>query len=83
MCPVGGVQSISILSFEPKGKSIPVERFSSYLKSTDNALLQKVRISLAKKLIEQKVIKGKYLLVDSYPIKANVRENNLKINVRN
>lgn len=73
----------SILGFEPGDKPIPIERFSSYLKSTDNAFLQKVRTSLVKKLIEQKVIKGKYLSMDLCPIKANVRENNLKTSVRN
>jgi len=73
----------SILGFKPGDRPVPVERFSTYLKSTDNALLQKVRTSLVKKLIEQKVVKGKYLSVDSCPIKANVRENNLKTSVRN
>jgi len=73
----------SILGFEPGDKPIPVERFSSYLKSIDNTLLQEVRLMLVKKLIELKVIKGRYLSVDSCPIKANVRENNLKTSVRN
>ena len=72
----------SILGFEPGERPVPTERFSSYLKSADNTLLQKVRVSLVKKLIEQKVIKGKYLSVDSCPIKANVKENNLKTNVK-
>lgn len=49
----------SILGFKPGDKPVPVERFSSYLKSTNNALLQKVRASLVKKLIEQKIVKGK------------------------
>lgn len=39
----------SMLGFVPGDKSIPVERFSSYLKNTSNLLLQKVRISLVKK----------------------------------
>jgi len=65
-----------------QGRDLCRLRFSSYLKSADNTLLQKVRISLIKKLIEQKVIKGKCLSVDSCPIKASVRENNLKTSVR-
>jgi len=69
----------SILGFEPGDKPIPVERFSSYPKNVDNSLLQEVRVSLVRKL---RVIKGKYLSVDSCPIKANVRENNLKTSVR-
>jgi len=72
----------SMLGFVPGDKPIPVERFSSYLKNTSNSLLQKVRISLVKKLIELKVIKGDYLSVDSCPILANVKENNLKTSVR-
>jgi len=72
----------SILGFVPGDKSVPVERFSSYLKNADNSLLQEVRVSLVRKLIELKVIKGKYLSVDSCPIKANVKENNLKTSVR-
>ena len=73
----------SILGFVPGDKPIPVERFSSYLKSTNNSILQEVRLMLVRKLIELEVIKGKYLSVDSCPIKANVKENNLKTNVRN
>ena len=72
----------SVLGFVPGDKPIPVERFSSYLKSVDNKLLQEVRVSLVKKLIEQKTVKGDYLSVDSCPILANVKENNLKTNVR-
>jgi len=72
----------SILGFELGDKPIPVERFSSYLKNVDNTLLQEIRISLVKKLIGLKVIKGGYLSVDSCPILANVKENNLKTSVR-
>ena len=72
----------SILGFVPGDKPVPVERFSSYLKNIDNSMLQEIRVSLVKKLIELKVVKGKYLSVDSCPIKANVKENNLKTNVR-
>ena len=72
----------SILGFEPGDRPIPVERLSCFLKDTDNKLLQDVRISLVRKLIEGKIIKGKYLAVDSCPIIANVKENNLKTSVR-
>jgi len=71
-----------VLGFEPGDKPIPVERFSCFLKETDNKLLQEVRISLVKKLIGLGIIKGKYLSVDSCPIMANVRQNNLKTSVR-
>ena len=72
----------SVLGFSPGDKPIPVERFSSYLKSVDSTLLDKIRISLVRKLIELGLIKGKYLSVDSCPILANVKENNLKTSIR-
>jgi len=72
----------SILGFEPKEKPVPVERFSSYLKETDNFTLHEVRIMLVRKFIQSKIIKGGYLSLDSCPIEANVRENNLKTSVR-
>jgi len=71
-----------ILGFKPGDKPIPVERFSCFLKDTDNKILQQVRVSLVKKLISLGIIKGKYLSVDSCPILANVKENNLKTNVK-
>jgi len=71
-----------ILGFEPGVKPIPVERFSAFVKSTDNSLFQDIRLSLLRKLIDLGVITGKYLSVDSCPILANVKENNLKTNVK-
>jgi len=73
----------TILGFEPGDRPIPVERFSCFLKDTDNKLLQEIRISLVRKLLRLGIIKGKYLSVDSCPILANVKENNLKTSVRN
>jgi len=58
-----------------------VERFSDFLISTDNSDLEKIRINLVKELIELKIISGSYLSIDSCPIRAKVRENNLKTNV--
>ena len=72
----------SILGFEPGDRPIPVERFSCFLKDIDNKILDQIRVSLVKKLIDLKIIKGKYLAVDSCPILANVKENNLKASVR-
>ena len=71
-----------ILGFEPGDRPIPVERFSCFLKDTDNKLLQEIRISLVRKLIGLGIIKGKYISVDSCPILANVKENNPKTRVR-
>jgi len=72
----------SVLGFIPGDRPVPVERFSCFLKDTDNKALQEIRILLIRKLIQLGVIKGKYLSVDSCPILANVKENNLKTSVR-
>jgi len=60
----------------------PVERFSSFLRDTDNDIFQKTRSSLVRELIAIGEIPGKVLSIDSYPIPANVKENNLKTNVK-
>jgi hypothetical protein len=56
----------------------PVERFSSFLRDTDNTLLQTTRNSLVKELITLDEISAQTLSIDSYPVLANVKENNLK-----
>jgi hypothetical protein len=54
-------------------KPIPtVERFSAFLRDTDNKNLQKIRIDLVHKLINLKIISGKYLSIDSCAILAKV-----------
>lgn len=65
-------------------RSFPsIERFSSFLKETPNQILQAVREKLVKELINLGQIKGRYISADSCPIKANVKENNLKTTVAN
>lgn len=59
-----------------------IERFSSFLRDTDNAILQTIRNSLVKELIYIGEISGKSLSIDSYPIQANVKENNLKTSIK-
>lgn len=59
------------------------ERFSSFLIDTPNPILQNVRIHLVKELIRLKQIKGQFIAGDSCPIKANVKENNLKTSMPN
>lgn len=58
-----------------------IERFSSFLKDTPNQFLQAVRESLVRELISCGCISGRYISADSCPIKANVKENNLKDSV--
>jgi transposase len=60
-----------------------IERFSSFLKDTPNQILQTVRETLVKELVKLSQISGRYISVDSCPIKANVKENNLKTTVAN
>jgi len=60
-----------------------VERFSHLLRNKDNEALQRIRENLVKCLIPSGEIKGGYLSLDACPIKANVKENNLKTNVKN
>jgi hypothetical protein len=59
-----------------------VERFSSFLRDTDNKDLEKIRINLVHNLITLKIISGKYLSIDSCAIPAKVKENNFKTNVK-
>lgn len=64
-------------------KPLPsVERFSRFLDQTPNELLQDIRLDLVYKLIKADQIKGRYLSLDSCPIPASVRENNLKTSVK-
>lgn len=60
----------------------PVERFSSFLRDTNNSILQTISNSLVKEFILLGEISGTSLSIDSYPIPANVKENNLKTNVK-
>ena len=65
-------------------KSLPsVERFSAFLKDTPNKELTPIRNLLVHRLVELKTIDGKFLSIDSCPILANVKQNNLKTNVKN
>jgi len=59
-----------------------VQRFSTFLRNTPNSLLQQIRCDLLLQLVQLKEISGEYLATDSCPIKANVKENNLKTVVK-
>jgi len=71
------------LGLDPFKKSPSDERFSAFLRSTPNWMLQSVRRALVKKLIEEKVISTKTVAFDSCAIEATVKENNLKTSVKN
>jgi len=69
---------VDSLGMNPLQGSPPVERFSSFLRDTPNASLQAVRLALVQALIQEGVIGGTGLAIDSCPVIAPVRENNLK-----
>ncbi len=64
-------------------RAVPsVERFSDWLRSTDNQSLQDVRVQLLHTLFAEHAFTGCVLAIDSCPILSPVRENNLKTAVR-
>lgn len=72
-----------VCDFQP---GIPVpskQRFSCFLRNTPNSLLQELRRHLVNQLLHLGKVKGKYLSIDSVPIKSKVRENNLKTSCAN
>jgi len=71
------------LGFDPMKPTPSVERFSAFLHDTHNRELQDIRIKLVKSLIESGLIKAKSIALDSCPIVAQVRENNLKTSMAN
>ncbi|MGQ9619347.1 MAG: transposase [Candidatus Aminicenantia bacterium] len=58
------------------------ERLSSFLRITPNHFLQKIKQSLISELVSLGEISGQFLSIDSCPIIANVKENNLKTTVK-
>jgi len=58
------------------------QRLSSFLRTTPNHLLQKIKNLLLSKLISLGEITGHILSIDSCHILANVKENNLKTSVK-
>jgi hypothetical protein len=64
-------------------KPLPsVERYSEFLRDKDHAALQLIRIQLIHELISMRLIRGKFLSIDSCPMPVQVKENNLKTNVK-
>lgn len=60
-----------------------IERFSAFVKDTPNKEFSLIRNQLVHQLIKLKTIQGQFLSTDSCPILANVKQNNLKTNVKN
>jgi len=55
------------------------ETFSSFLRDTSHQLFVSIRKSIIMELIKLKELKATFVAIDSTPIKALVKENNLKI----
>jgi hypothetical protein len=58
------------------------ERFSDFLRSNPNGYFQSIRESLLHELIKEGVISGGGIALDSCPIEAFVKENNLKTSIK-
>jgi len=69
------------LGFHPLLPAPSVERFSSFVRDTDNKELKTVEHQLVQTLIELQVISGKVIAPDSCPIVAPLKENNLKTSI--
>jgi hypothetical protein len=72
-----------VLGFAPGQPTPSKERFSLFLRTSSHDDLQTLRLTLVRRLIQDGVVTGKHLALDSCPIKANVKENNLKTSVQN
>jgi hypothetical protein len=67
-----------VLGFSLGHEAPSKERFSRFLRTSSHPDLQDVRFALVRQLMEEGIIAGKHLALDSCSIKANVKENNLK-----
>lgn len=71
------------VGFNPYVTPPSLQRFSQFIRNTPHSALQEVRIQLVHLLLQEGVVSAKHLVMDSCPILANVRENNLKTAVSN
>jgi len=72
-----------ILGFNPLKPAPSVERFSSFLRTTQNQEFKNVHHQLVHSLIKENVMTGTSIAIDSCPIVAPLRENNLKTSMAN
>jgi len=69
---------VESFGLDPLHGSPSVERFSSFVRDTPNCVLQQVRLPLVRALTQEGVIRGQVLAMDSCPVIAPLRQNNLK-----
>ena len=70
------------LGLDPFKKPPSDERFSEFLRSKPNGYFQLIRNRLVQELINERVITGTGIALDSCPIEALVKENNPKASVK-
>jgi hypothetical protein len=70
------------LGLDPLKSPPSDERFSSFLRTTPNGYFQDVRKYLTQELINQGAIFGNGIALDSCPVEAIVKENNLKTSIK-
>jgi hypothetical protein len=70
------------LGFNPYQPPPSLERFSAFLCDCPHPVLQQIRVQLTLMLIQEGVVTGQHVGVDSCPIASAVRENNLKTALR-
>lgn len=58
-------------------------QFYRFLNKTNNSLLENIHLTLNKKLINEKIVSLEHFIIDSKPVMAATRENNLKNPNRN
>jgi len=75
--------SCQAVGFNPYRTPPSIERFSQFLRDTSPLILQNVRTQLVQALLGEGIISGRHLIMDSCPLLAKVRENNLKSSVSN
>ena len=73
---------LEAIGLDPLNPVPSVERFSDWLRTTENGALQAIRIELVRSLFNEHALKGRILALDSCPILSPVRENNLKTSVK-
>jgi hypothetical protein len=70
------------LGLDPLKRSPSDERFSDFLRSNPNGYFQIIREILVQDLINEEVISARGVGLDSCPIEAFVKENNLKTSIK-
>jgi hypothetical protein len=80
---LGNNPSVSAaLGFDPLRAAPSVERLSCFLRTSPNESFTQVHHALVGRLIEAKAIAPTVLAIDSCPVPARVKENNLKTGLR-